>query len=67
LLQLPKKEVVRIIVHFAPCHSLSGGNWAFDPVGDSGDGGEKLRRGGGGGARPQRRAVFMGWRVAGVH
>jgi hypothetical protein len=29
----------------------SGGNWAIVPAGDSGDGGLKLRRGGGGGAR----------------
>ncbi len=27
----------------------SSGNWARDPAGDSGDGGVKLRRGGGGG------------------
>jgi hypothetical protein len=29
----------------------SGGNWARDPAGDSGYGGFKLQRGGGGGAR----------------
>ncbi len=28
LLQLPKKEVVRIIVHFAPCRSLK--QWKLD-------------------------------------
>ncbi len=32
--------------------ALSGGSWPFDPVGDSGDDGDKLQRGSGGGARP---------------
>ncbi len=42
----------------------SGGNWARDLAGDNGDGGVKLRRGGGGGARLRlrgRRWAVNGW------